>query len=174
MSILDWFMNKPEPVLKEPSEEQCHVLHGYDLRKWDYLGCSEVFFTYDAEMQSKYTANIYFFMLKGNDNVRSYTILHHHGKMYDYEKHSWVSGNADPWRANELEWYIPINLKPSEYTKQRMMTEFNSRWDPNVSWWVSAEKTNYQAPPKRKKKTETEVKENVVKVDFNAKNNEDT
>lgn len=179
--MFSWLRRKPNlvPAIASVSNEQNHYLHGYDLREWDYLGYSDVFYTYDNYPDNKYIANVFFFILKSDDKVRQYTIKHHHkGNPFDFYSHTWVTTIAAPWRANQSPWWDPVKTWPSKYTKDRMLLDHDCVWSTDKHWWIRAteqEKYNESMKKQRKPKSKktTEVEENVVKVDFNAKNNED-
>lgn len=171
------------PSTKAPraisEKEQNFFLHGYDLREWDYLGYSDIFYRYNNNPTDKYSANVFFFMLKNNDKVRHYVVRHHHhSSAFNFNIHEWVTTVADIWRANQTPWYDPVRTLPSKYLKDRMLLDHDSVWDQDKSWWIRAtEQEQYNASMtkqrKPKKEKAKEIDENVVKVDFNAKNNED-
>lgn len=174
------FFSKPERVVVvEPSKEQQHFLHGFDMREWNYLGYSEISYTYDADKNSRYSANVYFFSLKTDDKVRNYTIRHHHtSTALNFGNHIWVTSVADPWKANQTPWYDPIKTWTSKYTRDRMLLDFDCVWDEKNNWWIRAtEQEKYNESMKKQRKTKKEantiITENIVKVDFNTKNNED-
>lgn len=178
--MFHWLRPRAIPsVIAPPSTEQNHFLHGFDLREWNYLGYSEIFYTFDNYPDTKYAANVFFFILKNDDKVRQYTIRHHHkNSNFEFHNHMWINTIAAPWRANQVSWWDPIRSCPSKHTKDRMLLDHDCVWDQNTNWWIratEAEKYNASMKKQRKPKSKetTKVEENVVKVDFNAKNNED-
>lgn len=153
-------------------------LHGFNLNDWDYLGYTEISITY-SDIKHKEVAQIFFFMLKGNETKRKF-VVKAKSLQKEFEQHAWVSGTACLWAANEKEWYQAVTNHPSKYSKERMLTEHACEWDYDKNWWVSTSATKYAAASKSQQDTTKEespvvaVEDNVLKVNFKKEEHDPT
>lgn len=159
------------PKEEKKEEGLWHLeLHGHDLNKWNYMGHSTISYNVDG---IRYDSNIFFFIDKKNDYIRSY-ILKNGSSHIDFKHHNWIASEADTWQACERSWYYPVITEPSSYMIRRMMQEHNYVWDKKKKWWVDNVNTpndKYEeavAQTKRKPKV-TKEGDKIVKLDFTKK-----
>jgi hypothetical protein len=186
-TIMDFFRLMFGIVPKEPEPEPLpkiqklgKFLHGFDLDQWNYLGNSEIWYNVpktegDNKNGVKYSANVFFFVNKLDENHREYVIKTANNN-FDYTGHPWITTIADTWRAGLTEHYRCINKEPSSYLKDRVRKEHNWVWVIKTSWWSeptanekyeeAAKKQKVKTTRKRKAKVVTEEANNVIKLEF--------
>lgn len=110
-------------------------LHGFNLNVWNYVGRSMIYY---EETGIKFPAHVYFFEKK-NSNKRNYIIVPD-GSVPKYLKgefkiHCWVLQFAEIWRIGEYELHSIINQDPSQWLREKMLTEYNKKWDYQLLNW---------------------------------------
>lgn len=164
--IMGWFSKKEKPQTPVTLNDDTPYLHGVNLNEWNYLGYTQIAFSYN-----KINADLYFFENIKNSTKRKFVIKSFNDEKR-FAKHAYITQCVSLWLIGEFEWYDIIRNHPSKYTKRRMLAEYNSVWSKEELWWVAAsDAAKYDAAVTSNNTTNTtlpkiEVDNNVLKVDF--------
>jgi len=152
--MFEWLRSKRKVV-----EDNRKMFFGHDLNEWNYLGRTTLSLTLDGKGAS--SSDVFFFCAKGDMDDRSYYIV----KESLYEKHSWITGLAEPWRAGFKDVYLPIKDDPSPFLKQYMLEKYRAKWNEDDKWWKITDDSKYEAAKKEQeeKKEVDNSEEKVVK-----------
>lgn len=179
--LKEYFNKRRQHAIDLQASSDAPRLHGVNLNKWRYVGCSIIKFNYTDK---KYTDDATVFFFCGIDDLkkRKYVVITDDISNYmreRFQSHPWITNTAELWKANEREIYQAIHTEPSIWLKEKMLEEHKCVWSSEKNWWVSNEDAKYQSATKsqakKKPKEEPEVipvEDNVVKIEFKKDKNE--
>jgi len=138
--------------------------HGHDLSIWNYLGLTELKYTFDNGNTAS-RAFVYYFCDKEDFAKRSF-----HLSDNNFKDHPMVGRYILPWSAGDHEFYYPVTCIPSSWLKTYMGQHYAQSWSTEKKWHLTDEAKHeyamHQQALTKHKEGVIEVVNNVIKVDF--------
>jgi hypothetical protein len=176
--IVEYFNRRKQYKNDLAAVDTAPRLHGVNLNTWQYVGKSEISFTYVSEGVSFKEADkayVFLFSKKDDETSRKYVLVPDSNSSYlldKFKKHPWITNEAEMWKVCEREIYQSINDEPSKWLKEKMLEEYKCVWSNETRWWVNNDDAKYESAKKtqtkKKPKEEPLLLEdgNIVKLEF--------